>query len=95
MQFVRSPSLCDRVAFLLPGVSAKLRAKKPEVAKLSGDNLPSHLRHRRRQLGLYQKDVAQRLGVAADTLLNWENGRRRPPSRYEGAINTFLGAEID
>ena len=32
-----------------------------------------HLRRRRIELGLYQKDVATRLGVTTSTVWNWEN----------------------
>lgn len=82
---------CDRVAFLLPGVRACLRSPKPEVMRLSGNDLPSRLRRRRRHLGLFQKDVARTLGVTPDTLLNWEKGKCRPPGRYLAAIVAFLG----
>jgi DNA-binding XRE family transcriptional regulator len=37
-------------------------------------SLGGHLRHRRLQLGLYQKEVAERLGVASSTIWKWENG---------------------
>ncbi|MGQ0590291.1 MAG: helix-turn-helix domain-containing protein [Sphingosinicella sp.] len=94
IQFVRSLSHCDRVAFLMPGVRAALRCAKPEVTRDSGTDLPSRLRRRRRELGMFQKDVAQRLGVTPDTVLNWEKGRCRPPARYRSAIATFLKSDL-
>jgi transcriptional regulator with XRE-family HTH domain len=36
--------------------------------------LGHHLRRRRLELGLYQKDVALQIGVTASTVWNWENG---------------------
>lgn len=36
--------------------------------------LGDHLRRRRFQLGLYQKDVALQIGVTASTIWNWEHG---------------------
>ena len=36
--------------------------------------LGDHLRRRRLELGLYQKDVAVQIGVTASTIWNWEHG---------------------
>jgi transcriptional regulator with XRE-family HTH domain len=36
--------------------------------------LGDHLRRRRLELGLYQKDVASQIGVTTSTIWNWENG---------------------
>ena len=36
--------------------------------------LGDHLRRRRLELGLYQRDVAVKIGVTASTIWNWENG---------------------
>ncbi len=38
----------------------------------------NHLRKRRLDLGLRQKDVAKQLGVNQDTIRNWEVGRAAP-----------------
>jgi transcriptional regulator with XRE-family HTH domain len=35
--------------------------------------LGDHLRRRRFELGLYQKDVAKQIGVTTSTIWNWEN----------------------
>jgi DNA-binding XRE family transcriptional regulator len=90
VQLLANDDPCDRVAFLLPGVCVTLRQAKPAVARESGDDLGSRLRCKRRELGLLQKQAAERLGVAADTLLNWEMNRRQPPARYNLAIAAFL-----
>jgi len=36
--------------------------------------LGDHLRRRRFELGLYQKDVAAKIGVTTSTIWNWEHG---------------------
>jgi magnesium chelatase family protein len=93
VQLIAAMNPCSRVAFLMPGLRARLRSVKPEVLRLSGDDLPSRLRRRRHRLGLLQKEVALRLGVTPDTVLNWEKGRCQPPPRYGAAIAAFLKDE--
>ena len=70
-----------------------LQAQKPlspaypkELKKL-GD----HLRKKRLDLKLLQKEVAQRLGVSKDTICNWENNRTSPALRFMPRIMDFLG----
>ena len=93
VQLVAAMNPCDRVAFLLPGVPAKLRQYKPEYACMIGDGLPSRLRRRRHELRLFQREAAKRVGVTTDTFLNWEKGRCRPPARYQRAIEAFFAEE--
>lgn len=50
-----------------------------------------HLGKRRGELSLFQRDVAQRIGVDAWTLLRWEKDRTEPPKRYWPAILALLG----
>ena len=95
VQLVAAMNPCDRVAFLIPGVPATLRQQKPELAELAGGDLGSRLRQKRRELGLLQKDAAKRLGVTADTLLNWEKNRREPSAQFRSAVAAFLGGSGD
>lgn len=53
--------------------------------------LGEHLRVRRLSLGLRQKDVAARLGIAWNTLLEWEKDRVAPEVRYWPELLAFLG----
>lgn len=46
---------------------------------------------RRLELNLLQREVAQRLGVKTDTILNWEHNRTTPTLRYLPRVIAFLG----
>ena len=50
-----------------------------------------HLRKRRLDLNLLQKEVARRLGVDQATVWNWERNRYPPRFRYLPKIIEFLG----
>ena len=52
-----------------------------------------HLRKRRLDLGLLQKDVAVTIRVDTTTVYNWENNRTEPPLRFIPKISDFLGYE--
>jgi DNA-binding XRE family transcriptional regulator len=52
--------------------------------------LGDHLRRRRLELGLYQKDVAIQIGVTASTIWNWEHGWTID-KRFVPLIVDFLG----
>lgn len=53
--------------------------------------LGEHLRKRRLDLTLYQKQVAKRLGVDEMTIVNWEKGRTQPSLTHLPSLITFLG----
>ena len=40
-----------------------------------------HLRKKRLELHLLQKDVAKKFGVSEDTITNWENNRHSPQGK--------------
>ncbi len=50
-----------------------------------------HVRKRRLELRLTQKQAAERLGVNAWTILNWEKDHTEPPIESMPAIIRFLG----
>jgi DNA-binding XRE family transcriptional regulator len=52
--------------------------------------LGEHLRRRRLELGLYQKDVAAQIGVTPSTIWNWEH-RWSVDLRYIPRVIAFLG----
>ena len=50
-----------------------------------------HIRRRRLDMGLFQKDLAVAIGVDTTTIYNWENRRTMPPLRFLPRIAHFLG----
>ncbi len=69
----------------------QLKALKPKETDFEPQTLGQHCRKRRLELGLTQARVAERLGVNAWTVLNWEKGHTEPPVASMGAILWFLG----
>jgi transcriptional regulator with XRE-family HTH domain len=55
------------------------------------ESLGDHLRKKRLDLGLLQKDVARMIGVKEETIYNWENNRSSPQLHYAPGIIEFLG----
>lgn len=77
----------------LPFCQITLEAPKPPSAAYPKElkTLGHHLRKRRLDLKLLQKEVAQELGVNGDTICNWENNRTSPSLRFVPKIIEFLG----
>jgi DNA-binding transcriptional regulator YiaG len=77
----------------LPFINFQLSAKKPKnlAYPKSLTTLGDHIRKRRLDLGLWQKDVAATLGVTESTVTNWELNRVTPEFTYLPKIITFLG----
>ena len=71
----------------------RLKSLKPKEKAYPNDirTLGDHLRGRRLDLGLLQRDVAAESGVSAATVKNWETNRAEPETRYLPAIIDFLG----
>lgn len=68
--------------------SKKLQNKAyPKTLKTIGD----HLRTKRLDLKLYQKDVAKAIGVDTLTICNWENNLTAPRLYLLSRIFKFLG----
>jgi transcriptional regulator with XRE-family HTH domain len=54
-------------------------------------SLGDHIRRRRLMLAITQEEAAQRLGVNAWTVHNWETGQRKPEIRFLPSLVDFLG----
>ena len=54
-------------------------------------SIGDHIRARRLDLGLLQKDVAEHIGVDKNALTRWELNQAEPQIRYLPKIITFLG----
>ena len=73
-----------------PVVKKARKAKSPcypQELKTIGD----HIRKRRLELKLFQKDVAELIQTDTDTVTNWEKNRCQPGFIYYPAIMDFLG----
>lgn len=70
-----------------------LCAKKPRDSAypVKLERTGDHIRQRRLDLGLSQRDVANRVGVDKASVLNWERQRSEPELRFLPAIIAFLG----
>ena len=78
---------------MLPFCYVTLKAQKPgnpaypEGLKTLGD----HIRKRRLDLGVHQKDGAALVNASTSTVPDWEKNRVDPTLRYRPKIISFLG----
>jgi transcriptional regulator with XRE-family HTH domain len=77
----------------LPFCKSELKAPKPLSHQYPQTltTLGDHLRKKRLDLNLVQKDVAKILGTDANTLTYWETNRGEPSLRLIPKIIDFLG----
>jgi transcriptional regulator with XRE-family HTH domain len=77
----------------LPFCYAELRSEKPRSEHYPKEinSLGGHIRARRLDLKLLQKQVAEQIEVNAATITNWERNASTPVIRYMPAIVRFLG----
>jgi len=78
------------VAFL-PFARISLKSLIPKPYDFEPKSLGDHIRKKRLELGLLQKEAADRLGVNPWTILNWEKGHTEPPIASIPAVVKFLG----
>jgi transcriptional regulator with XRE-family HTH domain len=77
----------------LPFCHLELRAARSKPAKYPKqiNSLGDHIRARRLDLKLLQKQVADQIGVHEQTITGWERNATIPEVRYVPAIIQFLG----
>jgi transcriptional regulator with XRE-family HTH domain len=69
-----------------------LRAPKPLSPKYPKELKKGYyIRKRRLELGIFQREVAERIGVDKDTICLWEANESSPFARYVPRIIQFLG----
>jgi len=79
-----------RVAFL-PWVPITLKCLKRKEPDFQPRTPGEHVKRRRLQRKLGQKEAAHLLGVTSWTVFNWEKGRTDPPIESMPALVRFLG----
>ena len=77
----------------LPSYHIQLNAQKPPPPSYPRElkTIGDHLRKRRLDLGLMQREVSERLDVDEMTICNWETNRNLPLIRFIPRIITLLG----
>jgi transcriptional regulator with XRE-family HTH domain len=75
----------------LPFVRVRLKSLILKPYDFEPKTLGDHIRRRRLMLSLTQEETAERLGVNAWTVLNWETGQSKPEIRFIPALIGFLG----
>ncbi len=81
----------QRGVALLQFVPITLKARKPKEIDFAPQTIGDHIRKRRFEIELNQKEAGGRLGVTPQTVLHWEKGQTEPPIESIPAILHFLG----
>ena len=76
---------------LLQYTRISLKSLIPKPYDFTPVSVGDHIRRKRLQLGLFQREVAQQLGVNPWTIMNWERGHTEPPITAFPVIFEFLG----
>lgn len=63
----------------------------PKAWDFHPTTIGEHIKRRRLEVGLYQKDVARMIRVSPWTILNWEKGNTKPTVRRIPSLIGFLG----
>lgn len=75
---------CRQTPLTLKALRARDYSQNPQ-------SLGEHLKKRRRELGLLQREAAERMGVSTDTVVNWEKDKSKPvPAQFRPVV-AFLG----
>jgi transcriptional regulator with XRE-family HTH domain len=77
----------------LPFCRLSIKGQRPKSKKYPNEinTLGDYLRKRRLDLGLLQREVAERIGVDETSIYNWERQRTTPEIRFIAPIIEFLG----
>ena len=75
----------------MPFVRVRLKSLIRQAHDFEPKTLGEHIRCRRLVLSITQEETAERLGVNAWTVHNWEVGQTRPAIQFIPALVAFLG----
>ena len=72
-------------------VPMTVKTPKPKNYSDTPQTLGQHLKKRRKELGLFQREVAAQMGIGTETYANWEKGNTKPVAAQFRPIVAFLG----
>jgi len=73
------------------GTLLTLKALRQKDYSQNPQSLGEHLKKRRRELGLLQREAAARMAIGTDTYANWETGKTEPVAAQFQPVVAFLG----
>ena len=73
------------------GVPVTLKSLRRKDYSDDPQTLGQHLKKRRRELGLLQREAAKHMGILTETYANWENGHTEPVASQFRPVVAFLG----
>ncbi len=82
------------VAVALPfcqGVPVTLKSLRLKYYSGIPQTLGEHLKKRRKELGLLQREVAMQMGISRKTCTNWEKDKTAPSAADFRLVVAFLG----
>jgi transcriptional regulator with XRE-family HTH domain len=77
---------CRQTLLTLKALRLKDYSENPQI-------LGEHLKKRRRELGLLQREAAERMGIQRDTYVNWEKDKTTPVASQFRPVVAFLGCD--
>jgi transcriptional regulator with XRE-family HTH domain len=72
-------------------VPLTLKALRPKDYSETPKTLGEHLKKRRRELGLLQREAAARMGILTETYWHWEKDKTEPVAAQFRPVVQFLG----
>lgn len=78
----------------MPLLGVTLKSLKPKAFSTEPKTLGEHIRRRRLELGLTQRQAGERLGVSGWTMANWEKGHTKPTAHAQQAVAALLGFDL-
>ena len=76
---------------MLPFGRIALKGQKSKTFADTPVTLGEHLKKRRNELGLLQREVAEQLDVDPHSVTDWEKDHKKPEIRFWPALIAFLG----
>ena len=79
----------------MPFVRISLKCLKRKDFGFEPRSLGEHIRWKRLELALTQRQTGKLIGVSGWTVANWEKGYTKPTAHAQKAVAAFLGRDPD